>query len=569
MGFMTSFANGALTGIINEQNRSRDERAEATRMAMERLDRIVTQREAQVEQRMQWRQQAEMVAQANPGMSVQDAYAAIEAKPENFDRMMSGQLRPRGATPAATSGIAGPNPNARPAAPTTTAATGGTAGALGQLHREESGGRMTPGIMGDGNRSFGPLQVQAGALTDVNRRHGTNYTPEQLAADPSLGKQVGEQYYGLQLERFGGDHRLAAAAYNGGPSRLSRVGLAGMAPATQRYADRVASAAGPADARTDAASAQGPEGRTPDLIVHPMGERRDTSGLPPLPDTTSRPTDTRPPAPLGETARGAMDFLFARSDPSRANTDARRRYAGMRGMSVEQLAQLERPLPRASFSGQGGFEMAPETPGEIAKAEREQRDKLAVVDRQNDGRVRSAEASLAAREARDARRPPTPTAYRSAADAVTTMLGSSRDSPFNIVRNPTTGALDLEPKVIGNSDANQRWLQDNARLQARAQELLRDNPGLGGNEAALLALREPGAPWHGTDTGLTSPPPQSPSAAPARPARTEGAAPSRPARTEGAAPTPVRTRADVEALPPGTRYITPDGKIARRAGTPN
>lgn len=88
------------------------------------------------------------------------------------------------------------------------------------IHMAEAGGSMAPNIYGDGGRAAGPMQVHAGALADVNRANGTNYTHQQLAAQPEIGKQVGDAYYQQMLQQFG-DPAKAAAAYNAGPGRVA------------------------------------------------------------------------------------------------------------------------------------------------------------------------------------------------------------------------------------------------------------------------------------------------------------------------------------------------------------
>lgn len=85
----------------------------------------------------------------------------------------------------------------------------------------ESGGRMVPGIYGDGGRAAGPGQVHQAALADVNRAQGTNIDHATLAANPQVGAQVGEAYYNQMLQQFGGDPAKAAAAYNAGPGRVA------------------------------------------------------------------------------------------------------------------------------------------------------------------------------------------------------------------------------------------------------------------------------------------------------------------------------------------------------------
>ena len=89
------------------------------------------------------------------------------------------------------------------------------------IHQIESSGSMQPGIYGDGGKAAGPMQVHPGALADVNKRFGTNYTHADLSNNPEIGKKVGDAYYGILLEQFGGDPVKAAAAYNAGSGRVA------------------------------------------------------------------------------------------------------------------------------------------------------------------------------------------------------------------------------------------------------------------------------------------------------------------------------------------------------------
>ena len=91
----------------------------------------------------------------------------------------------------------------------------------GIVHQLESRGSMAPGIMGDGGRAAGPMQVHPAALADVNRAQGTNIPHGELAANPQVGMQVGEAYLNQMLQQFGGDRAKALAAYNAGPGRVA------------------------------------------------------------------------------------------------------------------------------------------------------------------------------------------------------------------------------------------------------------------------------------------------------------------------------------------------------------
>ena len=112
------------------------------------------------------------------------------------------------------------------------------------VHWNESHGRMNPGIVGDIDQSgapkaFGPMQVQAGALNEVNQQLGTNFTPQQLAAQPVIGKLVGDSYLNMQRQKYGRDD-YAMGAYNAGPGAMdaaiaSGKGIAGLPASTQQY----------------------------------------------------------------------------------------------------------------------------------------------------------------------------------------------------------------------------------------------------------------------------------------------------------------------------------------------
>jgi hypothetical protein len=107
------------------------------------------------------------------------------------------------------------------------------------IHYAESRGANTPGIYGDGGQAAGVMQVHPAALADVNARLGTNYTHAQLAADPAIGKLVGDTYVQMKQEEFPGRPDLAAAAYNAGSGAVRASLAAGRGIPNQAYVDTV------------------------------------------------------------------------------------------------------------------------------------------------------------------------------------------------------------------------------------------------------------------------------------------------------------------------------------------
>jgi soluble lytic murein transglycosylase-like protein len=57
--------------------------------------------------------------------------------------------------------------------------------------------------------------------------------------DPAQSLQGGAQYLRQQLDRFGGDERLALAAYNAGPGAVAKYGGVPPYAETQNYVNSV------------------------------------------------------------------------------------------------------------------------------------------------------------------------------------------------------------------------------------------------------------------------------------------------------------------------------------------
>ena len=111
------------------------------------------------------------------------------------------------------------------------------------VHLNESNGRMTPGILGDGGKSGGPMQVQQAALDAVNRQAGTRITFDQMVRDPTIGKAVGDAFLDMLMTKYPGHPEYAIGAYNAGEGAMNRAiqsgrGVAGLPASTQVYVAR-------------------------------------------------------------------------------------------------------------------------------------------------------------------------------------------------------------------------------------------------------------------------------------------------------------------------------------------
>ncbi|MBI0536566.1 lytic transglycosylase domain-containing protein [Roseomonas sp. KE2513] len=66
----------------------------------------------------------------------------------------------------------------------------------------------------------GLMQLLPATAAGVARRLGIPHQPGWLITDPAHNMRLGSQYLADQMERFGGNLALAAAAYNAGPARV-------------------------------------------------------------------------------------------------------------------------------------------------------------------------------------------------------------------------------------------------------------------------------------------------------------------------------------------------------------
>jgi GNAT superfamily N-acetyltransferase len=86
-----------------------------------------------------------------------------------------------------------------------------------RLIRTESGGDQEA-VSPKG--AFGRAQLMPKTAADVAKRLGDPSLAERARTDPEANERLGRAYYQEMLDAFGGDHMLAAAAYNAGPGRV-------------------------------------------------------------------------------------------------------------------------------------------------------------------------------------------------------------------------------------------------------------------------------------------------------------------------------------------------------------
>lgn len=93
---------------------------------------------------------------------------------------------------------------------------------LAALIAVESGGNDH--AVGDGGRAIGALQIHAGVVQDVNRRHGTRYTHRGMT-NRTDAVRVADLY--LRTYAPGATPEVQARVWNGGPRGASKPATAG------------------------------------------------------------------------------------------------------------------------------------------------------------------------------------------------------------------------------------------------------------------------------------------------------------------------------------------------------
>jgi soluble lytic murein transglycosylase-like protein len=141
-------------------------------------------------------------------------------------------------------------PGQQTSAISVSAASGTTAGGTTDFESEINAAATSNGI--DPALLKGLVQQESGF--DPNARSGagavglTQLMPATAAGlgvtdatDPVQSLQAGARYLREQLDRFGGDERLALAAYNAGPGAVSKFGGFRPYAETQNYVNKVMS----------------------------------------------------------------------------------------------------------------------------------------------------------------------------------------------------------------------------------------------------------------------------------------------------------------------------------------
>lgn len=169
--------------------------------------------------------------------------------------------------------------------------------------------------------AYGPMQLMPGTANDL----GVNPydVPQNIAG--------GVRYLKQQLERFGGDQRLALAAYNAGPGAVERHGGVPPYQETQHYVRSILGTIGRALTPASAEAATGPATRlTPEMLEQRFGGAPASASPPstapvaqgagrPPPPRTEKPVDlvidiekrspdtAAPPAAPGSSLAGTIE----------------------------------------------------------------------------------------------------------------------------------------------------------------------------------------------------------------------------------------------------------------------
>jgi len=143
---------------------------------------------------------------------------------------------------------------------------------------------------------------------------GYGVAPLENIDDPNENLRFAAEYYAAMLDKFGGDERLALAAYNAGPGAVSRAGGVPDYPETQAYVDTIAGQQ-PASMPSQLAGGSGPMGMGPG---GPMGAGGGSTFAPGQPGAYSMPESTSEPAVNGQEREPLSDRIMNADEFSQA-----------------------------------------------------------------------------------------------------------------------------------------------------------------------------------------------------------------------------------------------------------
>lgn len=90
------------------------------------------------------------------------------------------------------------------------------------IYHESGGNDRAIGDRKLRDKAYGPLQIRQPVITDVNRRYGTKYRPEQMLGNRALSIEVAKKYWAIYAteKRLGRPVTAVdrAGIWNGGPN---------------------------------------------------------------------------------------------------------------------------------------------------------------------------------------------------------------------------------------------------------------------------------------------------------------------------------------------------------------
>ena len=164
-------------------------------------------------------------------------------------------------------------------------------------------------------------QISPAAARDAAASLGIDFDPERLVNDRDYNMTLGKAYFNMQMDRFGGNPMIAAAAYRAGPTRVAQAldtakekggdFLDYLPPATVRYLAEVSDAAQGAHerllARQQQVETKAAEGSGPAVVDAPR-----PAGV--APAKAEAPTGVAPPAAAPAAAPGLGGAMGRKSD---------------------------------------------------------------------------------------------------------------------------------------------------------------------------------------------------------------------------------------------------------------